>query len=74
MEHDRNLRKALDLATIIADESYKTYIEFLPSTEDQAKGEKTKMEKYLDLIRLVTLDLLKVSGSGGGEKQHWLKI
>ncbi|MBW0519553.1 hypothetical protein O181_059268 [Austropuccinia psidii MF-1] len=54
-----NLRRALDLAVLVADESFKNYLEFLPTQNSKNH----KMKDYLREIRLVTLMILKRSGT-----------
>lgn len=63
-----NLRRALDLATLVASESYKNYAEFLPSELD-APGpggiqttHQSKMKDYLRALRVVHLLILQTSG------------
>lgn len=64
----RNLRRALDLATLVASESYKNYAEFLPSELDAPgpdgvqKTHQSKMKDYLRALRVVHLLILKTSG------------
>lgn len=63
----QNLRRALDLAAVVADEGFKNYIEFLPDQHELgelgsgSEGGAQKMKEYLKEIRLVTLLVLKVS-------------
>ncbi|PLW05765.1 hypothetical protein PCANC_25632 [Puccinia coronata f. sp. avenae] len=60
-----NLRRALDLATLVANESYKNYAEFLPPELDVPgahKNSQRKMKDYLRALRVVHLMILKSSG------------
>ncbi|KAH9457702.1 hypothetical protein MJO29_004858 [Puccinia striiformis f. sp. tritici] len=64
-----NLRRALDLATLVANESYKNYAEFLPPSNDQnltgithKNTNQNKMKDYLRELRVVHLLILKSSG------------
>ncbi|KAG0142764.1 hypothetical protein CROQUDRAFT_662084 [Cronartium quercuum f. sp. fusiforme G11] len=68
----QNLRRALDLASVVADETYKNYLEFLTDRQQESiknenginvegGGTKNKMKEYLKEIRQVNLLILKVS-------------
>ncbi|KAA1083694.1 Nucleoporin nup84 [Puccinia graminis f. sp. tritici] len=63
-----NLRRALDLATLVANESYKNYVEFMPLNQQELstpaihKKKENKMKDYLRELRGVHLRILKCSG------------
>lgn len=60
-----NLRRALELATLVANESYKNYAEFLPiktNTSTQSSHRHNKIKDYLHELRIVHLLILKSSG------------
>ncbi|OAV92341.1 hypothetical protein PTTG_02260 [Puccinia triticina 1-1 BBBD Race 1] len=61
-----NLRRALELATLVASESYKNYAEFLPINQDRTAGihrnQQNRMKDYLRELKVVHLLILKSSG------------
>ncbi|KAI9627328.1 hypothetical protein H4Q26_017426 [Puccinia striiformis f. sp. tritici PST-130] len=67
--HRNKSKKSIGLATLVANESYKNYAEFLPPSNDQnltgithKNTNQNKMKDYLRELRVVHLLILKSSG------------